>query len=95
MAHLIAERPPDFDQILSVKGISHDGTSQEFPEEELRQGVPVVFPGRANKPENRIREGELLREGILQVAAGGNAPGTVVQVEVGGEFYFEADELSF
>ena len=95
MAHLIAERPPDFDQIMSVKGISQDGTSQEFTDEELRQGVPVVFLGRANRPKNRIREGELLREGTLQVATGGNAPGAVVQVEAGGEFYFEKGDLSF
>jgi len=95
MAHLITKEAPDFDQISFVKGVSKDGVSQEFTDEELRQGVLVLFPGRANKPENRILEGERLREGILQVAAGGNPPGTVIQVEVGGEFYFEAGELSF
>jgi hypothetical protein len=95
MAHLIAEKPPDFDQVLAVKSVSQDSVSQEFTDEELRQGVLVVFPGRANKPENRLREGERLREGILQVDAGGNDPGAVIEVEVGGEFYFEEGELSF
>src|SRR5215213_6375157 len=41
MAHLIT-KPPDFDQVLSVKVTGH-----EFTDEELRHGVLVVVPGRA------------------------------------------------
>ena len=49
LAHLIT-RPPDFDQILSVKALNH-----KFTDEELSQGVPIVFPGKTNSTAKRIR----------------------------------------
>jgi hypothetical protein len=86
LGHLIT-RPPDFDQILSVKVAGH-----EFTDEQLRQGVHVTFPGRANSPDARIKEGEKV-SGQIQLA-GENDPETLaVQLEAGLEFYFEAGEL--
>jgi hypothetical protein len=87
LAHLIT-RPPDFDQILSVKVAGH-----KFTDKELRQGVHVTFQGRENSPEARIKEGEKA-PGRIQVA-GENGPETLeVQLEAGVEFYFESGELA-
>lgn len=51
LAHIISQ-PPDFDQLVSVRlaGSRPD-------EDELERGINVVFPGRANRIEQRIREG--------------------------------------
>ena len=86
LAHLIT-RPPDFDQILSVRVMG-----QEFTDEELRHGVPVVLPGRANSVSERIREGEqTVAEARL---AGEDGPRAVeIQLQTGTEFYFEEGEL--
>jgi hypothetical protein len=87
LAHRIT-KPPDFDQVLPVQVTGH-----EFTEEELRRGVPVAVPGRANSLSERLRQGD-------QVAAeaqltGGENPETVeIRVEAGTEFYFEEGELS-
>jgi hypothetical protein len=87
LAHLIT-RPPDFDQILSVKVAGH-----QFTEEELRQGVQVTFPGRENSPEARIMEEEVV-SGRVEVA-GEDSPQTLeIELEAGVEFYFEAGELA-
>jgi hypothetical protein len=51
LAHIISQ-PPDFDQLLSVRLVgSHPD------EDELKRRITVVFPGRANRIEQRIREG--------------------------------------
>ena len=86
MAHFIT-KPPDFDQLLSVHIADH-----EFDEEDLRRGIQMVFPGRANSMSERIREGELVTaEAQL---AGRDGPETLeVQVEAGIEFCFEEGEL--
>jgi len=86
LAHVITQ-PPDFDQILSVKG--HD---LEFTDEALRHGVLVTVPERANSKLERIKEGErVVAEAHL---AGEDAPKTAqVQIEAGVEFYFEEGEL--
>jgi hypothetical protein len=51
LAHVLS-RPPDFDQIVSVRlvGLHPD-------EDELKRRVDVVFPGRANTLQQRIRMG--------------------------------------
>jgi hypothetical protein len=51
LAHIISQ-PPDFDQLVSVRlaGSRPD-------EDELKRRINVVFPGRANRIEQRIREG--------------------------------------
>ena len=86
LVHVIT-RPPDFDQILGAKVDGH-----QFTDEELRHGVPVTFPGRANAEAQKIKEQEQLL-GQVRVAAE-NGP-TVIQVAVqaGTEFYFETDDL--
>ena len=87
LAHLIT-RPPDFDQILSVKVAGH-----AFTDEELRQGVPVTFPGRANAPKARIKESEKV-SGRIPIA-GEKGPETLeLQLEAGVEFYFETGDLA-
>jgi hypothetical protein len=88
MAHRITT-PPDFDQILSVGVVGH-----EFTDEELRHGVPVVVPGRANSMVERIKEGQqVAAEAQL---AGEDTPRTVeIQIQAGIEFYFEEGELRF
>ena len=51
-AHIIRQ-PPDFDQILSVElGSPHPD------DEELKAGIEVVIPGRANTAEERLRHDE-------------------------------------
>ena len=52
LSHVISQ-PPDFDQILSV------GLAGPHPDEEdLKAGIEVVFQGRANTAEARLRHGE-------------------------------------
>ncbi len=85
LAHLIT-KPPDFDQVLSVRVVDH-----EFTDEELRRGVPIVFPEKANSMSERIREGERV---AAEAQLAGAAPETVeIQVEADTEFYFEEGEL--
>ena len=87
LAHLITKKP-DFDQILSVKVLSH-----EFTDEELSQGVLVAFPGRANSKSDRIGENEQV-SGEIQVIGECGSETLEVQIEAVKEFYFEAEELS-
>jgi len=51
LAHVLSE-PPDFDQILSVRL-----ASERPSDDELKRRIEVVFPGRANTIDQRIREG--------------------------------------
>jgi hypothetical protein len=84
LAHVITA-PPDFDQVLAVKVTDH-----EFTDEELAQGVKVVFPGIANDAASRLRAKQRVR-GEMKVD---NAPAPkAIQVEVNREFYFEEGEL--
>jgi hypothetical protein len=86
LAHLIT-KPPDFDQVLSVKVVGH-----EFTEDDLRHGVRVTFPGRVNAIHQRLKPNEKL-VGEIQLARDGT-PGTQeIQLETGEEFYFEEGEL--
>jgi hypothetical protein len=52
LAHLLSQ-PPDFDQIASVRlvGLHPD-------EDELKRRIDVVFPGRPNTVQQRIRNGQ-------------------------------------
>ena len=86
LAHLI-NRPPDFDQVSSAKVTGHD-----FTDEELRRGVVVTFPGRANSIPMRLKEGEKVRGKAQAVGLGGSVTFDV-EVETDVEFYFEAGEL--
>ena len=49
LAHRIA-KPPDFDQVLSIKAEGHQLTA-----EELNRGVEIVFPDRENAAPQRLR----------------------------------------
>jgi hypothetical protein len=85
LAHLIT-RPPDFDQILSVRVVGH-----EFTDEELRHGVLLTVPERANSIAERIMEGEQV---MAAARLAEDAPETAeIQVQAGIEFYFEEGEL--
>ena len=89
LAHVITQ-PPDFDQVLSVQVGNH-----QFTDEDLLQGVRVLFPGRANTISNKIKEGEqLLGKGQVRVV-GQDAPGSV-DLTVGAviELYFETEDLA-
>ena len=85
LAHVISE-PPDFDQILSVELVG-----PHPDQEELQAGIRVVFEGRANTAEARLRHGET-------ATARGHVTGahqfiTLEFAEVR-ELYFEEGELS-
>lgn len=84
LAHSIV-RPPDFDQLLSVRVDGHT-----FTDEELARGVEVVFPGRSDTPAQRLKPGQSAA-GRFQVA-GAQQPLTL-QVRGQTEFYFEEGEL--
>jgi hypothetical protein len=85
LAHLIS-KPPDFDQILSVKTID-----RRFTDEELRRGVRVLVQDRENTASQRIKENEQVQTQV-QLA---NASQLVnVPVKAGAEYYFEEGELA-
>jgi hypothetical protein len=84
LAHFVT-RPPDFDQIVSVKVPDH-----VFTDDELGRGVRVNIPGREDTPPNRIKEKQEAR-GELSAASGAAAQSLTLQV--GTEFYFEEGEL--
>lgn len=84
LAHLIT-RPPDFDQVLSVKQVD-----RKFTDEELSKGAPIIFPGKKNTPGQRIKTAQVT--GQVKDAAGGTA--TTVRLRPGVQFYFESGELA-
>lgn len=86
LAHVIAAPPPDFDQIISVKIDGH-----QFTEQELKDGVEVVFLKRGNSAAERLKEKERLQ-------AQGHVTGAHqflnLNVEGGVEFYMEEGDLA-
>ena len=87
LAHVIT-KPPDFDQVLAVQV-----GDRPFTDEDLLQGVRVVFPGRANTISSKITEGEQL-VGKARIV-GQDAPGSIdLPVAVGIELYFETEDLA-
>ncbi len=86
MAHVIT-RPPDFDQLLSVKIID-----QPLAIETLCQGILVMIPGRTNDIASKIQEGERFPGHIQN---GDESSETLeIQLEAGVEFYFETQDLT-
>jgi hypothetical protein len=83
LAHFIT-RPPDFDQIVSVKVTDH-----AFTDDELSRGVRITIPGRQNAPSSRIKEGQ---EAKGETPGAGGAKQSLT-LEAGTEFYFEEGEL--
>jgi hypothetical protein len=84
LAHRIA-KPPDFDQVLSIKAEGHQLTA-----EELDRGVEVVFPDRENVASRRLKEGEAL-SGRGLVAGAHQFLDLRIKADV--ELYFEEGEL--
>lgn len=85
LAHVIT-KPPDFDQIVSVKVADHP-----FTEEELNRGVSVVFPDRDNTASHRIKENQ---QALGQFQETGTSQGFQSAVQAGTEYYFEEGELA-
>jgi len=85
LAHLIT-KPPDFDQVISVKQ-----TDVKFTDEELSKGAPIIFPGKANTQRQKIKPAQQVTGQVKDV--GGGAP-KAVKLQSGVQFYFEAGELA-
>jgi hypothetical protein len=84
LAHLIT-RPPDFDQILSVKA-----PDQKFTDEDLSKGPVLALPGKANSVSNRI-QGTGAVTG--QIKRSGAATPSTVKLQPGTEFRLEQDDF--
>ena len=85
LAHLIT-KPPDFDQILSVKITGH-----QFTDEEINRGVSVLFQDRNNTAAQRIKENE---QAHAQFHVTGAHQFLDSQVQAGTEYDFEEGELA-
>ena len=88
LAHRITE-PPDFDQILLARI-----EGRAFGEDELREGIVVEVPERANAMPERLRAGERVAAVARQTGTG-VAVAADLQIEAGQELYFEEGELRF
>ena len=86
LAHVIT-RPPDFDQILGVTIGDAALTADD-----LKRGIRIQIPGRANTPNTRIKAGERV-SGQAQLPDAQTEQPLVLQLEAGTEFYFEEGEL--
>jgi hypothetical protein len=84
-AHLIT-RPPDFDHVLAIKSLS-----RRFTDEELGKGIAIIFPGKANKPAEKLAAVKRLSGKIKNI---GGSPFQEIGLEMGKEIYFEASELA-
>ena len=84
LAHFIT-RPPDFDQVVSIKVSDHS-----FTDEELRKGLRVVF-ARPNTISKRLLEKQ---EAVGEVNTGGEgSQPQKIKVKALVQYYFEAGEL--
>jgi hypothetical protein len=83
LAHYIS-KPPDFDQVLSVKVDGHT-----FTDAELSKGIELTIPGRPNQASARIKEAEPVKGQTL------TADGQTVKfnLNAGKVIYFEEGEL--
>ena len=84
LAHLIT-RPPDYDQVISIKVTDHT-----FTDADLRKGLRVVF-ARPNTISKRLMEKQEA-VGELKSAGGGSQPSRI-KVKALVEYYFESGEL--
>lgn len=80
LAHAIA-RPPDYDHILSARIAGPPGWDGA--------ALPVEITGRANTPEDRLREGEEIEARPLTPE-----PGDPASVVIGRDYYFETGDLA-
>jgi hypothetical protein len=86
LAHRLT-RPPDFDQVLSVRIVG-----RSFSDSELGLGTDVVIPGRANQLANRLVEGTTVT-GEIRLPGGAPTTGLSVHVEAVRELWLEETEL--
>ncbi len=86
LAHLITA-PPDFDQLLAVELSSLSGVSDK----ELRAGVIVAVPGRADDVKARLQEGETF-SGQVQAQKTGTSGS--IELTVAREYYLETGDLA-
>jgi len=84
LAHSII-KPPDFDQIVSVKI-----PGNHFTDDELRRGVSAVFQDRKNTASQRLKERQ---QAGGQFHVSGAHQFLKLQVQLGTELYFEEGEL--
>jgi hypothetical protein len=84
LAHRIV-KPPDFDQVLSIKA-----EGDQLTAEELSRGVEVFFPDRENVASRRLKEGEAL-SGRGHVVGAHRFLDLRIKADV--ELYFEEGEL--
>jgi hypothetical protein len=84
LAHFIT-KPPDFDQIVAVK------TAGRFTDEELGNGVRVLFPERRNTAAQRIKENDQAK---AQFQVANTSQMVDLPIEAGTEYYFEEGELA-
>jgi hypothetical protein len=87
LAHVITQ-PPDVDQVLSVQIGNH-----QFTDEDLLQGMRVVFPGRANTIASKIIEGEQLL-GKWQIVGQDSVGSIDIAIGASIEMYFETEDLA-
>jgi hypothetical protein len=83
LAHYIS-KPPDFDQVLSVKVDGHT-----FTDVELSKGIELTISGRPNQASERIKEAEIVK-GQTQTADGQTVK---FNLNAGKVIYFEEGEL--
>jgi hypothetical protein len=84
MAHLIT-RPPDFDQVLSVKTVD-----PSFTDQELSRGVRIVIPDSNNQAALRVKADQDIAGKITAVGGSASNP---VKLRSAVELYFEEGEL--
>ncbi len=83
LAHYIS-KPPDFDQVLSVKVNGHS-----FTDAELGTGIEVTIAGKPNQASERVKEAQQVI-GFMQTA---NAKTLKFNLKADKEIYFEEGEL--
>jgi hypothetical protein len=86
LAHLITA-PPDFDQILNVEISSLTGV----PDEDLRAGLIITVPDRANNVTDRLKETETF---CGEVQGGRARPTGSIELKVAQEYYLETGDLA-
>lgn len=86
LAHVITG-PPSFDHVIGVQVVSH-----QFTNDELRRGMRVTFPGKADSVEQRINEQDQIT-GLVQTPSQHSGDSLELEFRTGANFYFETDDL--
>lgn len=83
LAHYI-NKPPDFDQVLSVKVDGHS-----FTDAELGKGIEITIQGKPNQASDRVKVAQQVT-GVMQTA---DAQTLKFNLKADKEIYFEEGEL--